>query len=221
MKKIIVFAFMLLCIPCLSAADDLAIEYDPLIIHGWEENEYALKGESESQTEIAIDHIKGYIAENPDLKLVLLIEGCASTTGIHPVNDRFGDIRAEQVANRMQYAFPNAEINPISRGQSRPERKVIVTAKFVRDEIMVLAENTGNLTGEVKKLDGSLREASGKISGLDKSLSDISGKLDNLGTTVSTVTPGENRDTLVLEAYDDHYSSGYFSCRGFCSILLF
>jgi hypothetical protein len=155
MEKIIYFLIALF-FASPAYAQDIIREYDSLTISGWRENEFALKGEPEQETEMAIAQIQCLVAENPGLKLVLLIEGCASTTGIHPVNDHFGDVRAEQVASKLRYAFPDAVINPISRGQSREDRKVIVTPKFASDKIVDLTQAADRLSGKIDELDKKL-----------------------------------------------------------------
>jgi hypothetical protein len=165
---ILLLLFVFCCFPLANAEEAAVKEYDPIVISGWGEEEFALRGEPETQLEMAMAHIRNYIGENPDLKLVLLVEGCASHTGPEKVNDQFGNIRAEQVRNMLKFTFPEAMVKPVSRGESRNEIKVIITPKFVRDEALAMAENIGSLNETAKTLANTTKDLSNRIGTLER-----------------------------------------------------
>ncbi len=126
MKHLLTLSFaLMLCIGATAQTTVTVTGYD-------KDGDYELTSAMEQKlTTNAVGPIKLALSHMTDGKVIIAIDGYASRTGTHGINENMGEKRAEQVESFFKRSFPNAIFSPLTKGDRADSRMVIVSWKVI------------------------------------------------------------------------------------------
>lgn len=179
MKRIIITVLaivgIMMSFSSATAGQGKVYPYSPIVISGFGENEFAVKGSIDRQVKACVKKIKADFSAFKYAKLFIAVKGASTrSTGTASANDKVSSRRAENIAAYLQVGFPSAVVKAIALGYAANARQVLVEYAIMENPKAIASKEME------EKFNAAIGDSEQKITQAVKAeLKDYSNNLDS------------------------------------------